>query len=59
MEPALDEMIVGLYSTLTSPKTRKLELGGGDTTYKHYRFVAEGGVGLIDIVASPVQAKLS
>ncbi|MCA9779474.1 MAG: PilZ domain-containing protein [Candidatus Eremiobacteraeota bacterium] len=50
MEPATDEMIVGLYSTATSPATRRLELGT-EIEYKHYRFVAEGGKGLIDIVS--------
>ncbi len=50
MEPAGDESIVGLYSTATSPATRRLELGT-QIEYKHYRFVAEGGKGLIDIVS--------
>jgi hypothetical protein len=50
MEPASDQGIVGLYSTVTSPATRKLELGG-EVNFKHYRFVTEGGTGLIDIVS--------
>jgi hypothetical protein len=50
MEPASDETIVGLYSTATSPATRRLELGT-EIEYKHYRFVAEGGKGLVDIVS--------
>lgn len=50
MEPASDETIVGLYSTATSPATRRLELGT-QIEYKHYRFVAEGGKGLVDIVS--------
>lgn len=57
MEPAADEMIVGLYSTTTSPKTRKLELTGEKITLKHYRFVGEGGKGLVDIVSGPIKAK--
>ena len=50
MEPASDEKIIGLYSTVTSPATRKLELGP-TSEYKHYRFVAQEGKGLIDIVS--------
>lgn len=50
MEPASDETIVGLYSTATSPATRRLEFGT-QIEYKHYRFVAEGGKGLVDIVS--------
>lgn len=51
LEPAVDEKIVGLYSTKTSPVTRKLELSETAIEYKHYRFVASGGKGLIDIVS--------
>ena len=40
MEPASDQTIVGLYSTITSPSTRRLDLGGS-VNYKHYRFVTE------------------
>ena len=53
LEPAADTKIEGLYSTLTSPATRKLQLMGEPSAYKHYRFVAEGGKGLIDIVSAP------
>lgn len=57
MEPAGDELIVGLYSTATSPATRRLE-SGVDTQFKHYRFVAEGGKGLVDIVSQACKSKL-
>jgi PilZ domain-containing protein len=50
MEPASDQPIVGLYSTITSPSTRRLDLGGS-VKFKHYRFVTEGGQGLVDIVS--------
>lgn len=57
MEPAADETILGLYSTMTSPTTRKLELADSQREFKHYRFVAQGGKGLIDIVSGPCQAQ--
>lgn len=57
LEPAKDKPIAGLYSTFTSPTTRKLNLAGDNKQYKHYRFVAEGGDGLIDIVSSPCRSQ--
>jgi PilZ domain len=53
LEPAADRVIGGLYSTLTSPATRKLQLAGAPSSYKHYRFVADDGKGLIDIISCP------
>ncbi len=55
LEPTVDKTIAGLYTTKTSPTTRKLNLAG-DREHKHYRFVAEGGDGLIDIVSSPCRS---
>ena len=57
LEPASDTVIEGLYSTFTSPKTRKLQFGETQTRFKHYRFVGPEGKGLIDIVSGPVQSK--
>lgn len=57
LEPAADTAIEGLYSTFTSPKTRKLQFGETQTRFKHYRFVGSEGKGLIDIVSGPCRSK--
>lgn len=58
LEPATDKLIAGLYSTFSSPAVRKVDEGHPAHTHKHYRFVAEDGTGLIDIISAPVKSKL-
>lgn len=58
LEPAADRMIAGLYSTLSSPAVRKIEADPAAPPHKHYRFVAEDGSGLIDIISAPVKSRL-
>lgn len=58
LEPAADRLIAGLYSTLSSPAVRKIEANQSNQTHKHYRFVAEDGSGLIDIISAPVKSRI-
>lgn len=55
MEPMNDEVIIGLYSTTTSPAIRRVVTPERQVDYRHYRFVANGGKGLIDIVSGAVR----
>lgn len=58
LEPAADKLIAGLYSTFSSAAVRKVDEGKPAHTHKHYRFVAEDGTGLIDVISAPVKSKL-
>lgn len=58
LEPAADKRIAGLYSTFSSPAVRKIEAEQSTTSHKHYRFVAEDGTALIDIISAPVKSRI-
>lgn len=54
---AAELMIVGMFTTLTSPAMRQMDLyGQAQESWKHYRFVAEGGIPVLDMISGPAQS---
>ncbi len=54
---ASEQMVVGMFTTLTSPAIRMMQAPAQpEDALKHYRFVAGGGMPVLDMISGPAQS---
>lgn len=51
------EVVVGLYATINSERLREVKAQRGNQRWKHYRFIAEAGEPVLDIISAAIQAQ--